>query len=95
MPVSANQFTNVLGWFGLPGHWEAIIIILAILLLFGGKRLPELAKGLGRGLRNFKEEFDGKKAESEDTSEDAEGEDAPEDAEGEEADSDEGNKMKD
>jgi len=44
---------------GLPGHWEVIIIILAILLLFGGKKLPELARGLGRGLRTFKKELSG------------------------------------
>lgn len=34
--------------------WEWVIIILAILLLFGAKKLPELAKGLGKGIREFK-----------------------------------------
>ena len=34
--------------------WERVIIILAILLLFGAKKLPELAKGLGKGIREFK-----------------------------------------
>ena len=35
--------------------WEWIIIFLAILLLFGGKKIPELMKGLGKGVRSFKE----------------------------------------
>lgn len=36
-----------------------IIILIAMLLLFGGKKLPELARGLGKGLRGFKEELNG------------------------------------
>jgi len=55
------MLADTLALFGLPGHWEAIIVILAILLLFGGKKLPELAKGLGRGLRHFKNELHGVK----------------------------------
>ena len=39
--------------FGL-GTGELIIILIVILLLFGGKKLPEFAKGLGSGLREFK-----------------------------------------
>ncbi|MCX2739064.1 twin-arginine translocase TatA/TatE family subunit [Pontibacter anaerobius] len=34
---------------------EVVLIILAIVLLFGAKRIPELAKGLGRGIREFKD----------------------------------------
>ena len=49
--------TETLGVLGLPGHWEIIIIVLVILLLFGGKKLPELARGLGKGLRLFKSEI--------------------------------------
>ncbi len=37
------------------GTFEIILIILVILLLFGGKRIPELMRGLGRGAREFKE----------------------------------------
>lgn len=37
------------------GTWEIILIVLVILLLFGGKKIPELMRGLGRGVRNFKE----------------------------------------
>ena len=36
------------------GTWEILLILLAVLMLFGGKKLPELAKGLGQGIREFK-----------------------------------------
>jgi len=39
--------------FGL-GPWELLLIFLAILLLFGAKRLPEIAQGMGKGIREFK-----------------------------------------
>jgi sec-independent protein translocase protein TatA len=39
---------------GFLGGWEWIIVILAVLLLFGAKRIPDLAKGLGSGIREFK-----------------------------------------
>ena len=38
----------------LPGGTEWILIALAILLLFGGKKIPELMKGLGKGISEFK-----------------------------------------
>ncbi len=38
---------------GMPGTPEMILIILAILLLFGGKKIPELMRGLGKGIREF------------------------------------------
>lgn len=41
-------------FFGMVGPWQWIIIGLAILLLFGGKKLPELMKGLGGGIKEFK-----------------------------------------
>ena len=37
------------------GTWEIIIIVLVVLLLFGGKKIPELMKGLGKGVKSFKE----------------------------------------
>ncbi len=36
------------------GPWEIVVIVFVVVLLFGGKKLPELAKGLGQGLREFK-----------------------------------------
>ena len=36
------------------GPWEIMLIFLAVLLLFGAKRLPEIAQGLGKGIREFK-----------------------------------------
>ena len=61
---------GMLGVFGLAGHWEIIIILLAILLLFGGKKLPELARGLARGLRSFKDELKGVKTDIEEVGRD-------------------------
>ncbi len=45
------------------GGQETILIVFAILLLFGGKKLPELARGLGKGMREFKDASDGVKRE--------------------------------
>ena len=36
------------------GPWEITLVIIVIIILFGGKKLPELARGLGLGLREFK-----------------------------------------
>jgi sec-independent protein translocase protein TatA len=36
------------------GGWEWIIVLLAVLLLFGAKKIPELARGLGQGIKEFK-----------------------------------------
>lgn len=43
--------------FGLPGGAEWIIIIIALLLIFGGSRVAGLGKGTGRAVREFKEEI--------------------------------------
>ena len=46
--------TNLL-FLGNLGTGEIIIITLVLLLLFGGKKMPELMRGIGKGVRNFKE----------------------------------------
>ena len=45
-----------LGGIGLP---EILVIALVVLLLFGGKKIPELMRGLGQGVKNFKEGMNG------------------------------------
>jgi|TARA_B100001113_G_C21091270_1_gene614450 sec-independent protein translocase protein TatA len=51
---------------GAMGPWQVVLIIAAILLLFGGRKIPELMKGLGGGIKEFK------KASKEDDTEDHE-----------------------
>jgi sec-independent protein translocase protein TatA len=38
----------------LPGGWEWILILAAVVLLFGAKKIPELARGMGSGIKEFK-----------------------------------------
>jgi sec-independent protein translocase protein TatA len=45
--------------FGRPGLGEMVLILLAVLILFGGSKLPALGKGLGEGIRNFKKGLKG------------------------------------
>ena len=46
---------NILAFLQGIGGTEVMVIMLVILLLFGAKRIPELAKGLGKGIREFKD----------------------------------------
>jgi sec-independent protein translocase protein TatA len=46
---------NLLLFIGLPAGMEWIIILLIVLVLFGANRLPQLAKGMGESIRNFKQ----------------------------------------
>jgi sec-independent protein translocase protein TatA len=52
---------------GMVGPWQIAIVVVLILLLFGGKKIPELMRGLGSGIKEFKdaskEEDDSKKIE--------------------------------
>lgn len=41
--------------FGMPGGTELILIIVVILLLFGGRKIPELMRGIGKGMKEFKD----------------------------------------
>ena len=45
--------------FGI-GIWEILILLLVILLVFGPKRLPEMGRSLGRGMREFKDSIGGR-----------------------------------
>ena len=42
-------------FFGFLGGYEWVLILLAVLLLFGGKKIPELMRGLGSGIKEFKD----------------------------------------
>ncbi len=50
-----NNLLDILLFIGNLGSGEIIIIALIVLLLFGGKKIPELMKGLGKGVKNFKD----------------------------------------
>lgn len=45
----------IMNEMGMLGTTEIIVIVLVVLLLFGGKKIPELMRGLGRGVREFKD----------------------------------------
>ena len=53
----------LLGGLGLP---EILLIVLVVLLLFGGKKIPELMKGIGKGVRSFKDGVNGVEDKKED-----------------------------
>ena len=46
---------NALTFFLAVGPWQIVIVVLVILLLFGGKKIPELMRGLGSGIKEFKD----------------------------------------
>ena len=43
---------------GMIGPWQVVVIVFALVLLFGGKKIPELMKGLGQGMKEFKKATD-------------------------------------
>ena len=51
-----------LAFFNL-GPWEILLILVVILILFGARRLPELARGLGQGINEFRDAVDSSKKE--------------------------------
>jgi sec-independent protein translocase protein TatA len=58
-----NIFPQLL--MGMPNTGELMILLVIIVVLFGGKKIPELAKGLGQGIREFNDAKDGIKNEIE------------------------------
>jgi sec-independent protein translocase protein TatA len=61
--MTTSVFANIL--LGVLGTNEIIIILIIVLLLFGGRKIPELMRGLGRGIREFKDAKDNVKREIE------------------------------
>lgn len=56
--------------FGMPGWGEMLVIMLFILIFFGAKKIPEIARGMGKGIREFKDATKEIKSEIEDGSKD-------------------------
>ena len=52
------------GWIG---PWEIAILLVVVLLVFGPKRLPEMGRSLGRGMREFRQSITGRDEERDDT----------------------------
>jgi sec-independent protein translocase protein TatA len=50
--------------FGL-GHWELLVILVIVLIVFGAGKLPEIGSGIGKGIKNFKKGVAGGEAEKE------------------------------
>ena len=56
------NFQTQLAFFKL-GPWEILLVLIVMLVLFGAKRLPELARGLGLGINEFRDAVDSSKKE--------------------------------
>ena len=56
-------------FLGIIGPWQIILILAIVLLLFGGRKIPELMKGLGGGLKEFKKAVKEEDKEDEDSGE--------------------------
>ncbi len=50
-----EAMSSILFLWGMPGPTEWVIIAIVVLLLFGGTKIPELMRGLGKGVKEFKE----------------------------------------
>jgi sec-independent protein translocase protein TatA len=46
---------SILLLLGMVGTWQIVLVVVVILLLFGGKKIPELMRGLGSGMKEFKD----------------------------------------
>jgi len=59
------SFLNSIFLISMPGGSEWILIIIVVLLMFGGKKIPELMRGIGRGMREFNDAKNNVKSEIE------------------------------
>ena len=59
------SFLNSIFLLSMPGGSEWILIIIVVLLMFGGKKIPELMRGIGRGMREFNDAKNNVKSEIE------------------------------
>lgn len=49
------MMNSIVVFLGMPSAWQIIVIVAVILLMFGGKKIPELMRGLGSGIKEFKD----------------------------------------
>lgn len=57
-------------FLGAVGPWQVVLIVVLALLLFGGKKIPELMKGLGSGIKEFKDAAKGEDTQSQNSKKD-------------------------
>ena len=69
--VLNNAFMSAILLFGMPGMGEWVIIGLFVLVFFGAKKIPDFAKGLGKGIREFKDAVKDVKKEVDEASKEA------------------------
>ena len=63
MPMFTNPMSILLG---VIGPWQIVLVVVVLLLLFGGKKIPELMRGLGQGMKEFKDATKGEDKPKED-----------------------------
>ena len=63
--ILKKKIMNLFVIAGMVGPWQVVIIVFALVLLFGGKKIPELMKGLGQGMKEFKKATDTEEKEKE------------------------------
>ncbi len=54
-PVTTMSFLPLSILLGMIGPWQIVLVVVVLLLLFGGKKIPELMRGLGQGMKEFKD----------------------------------------
>ena len=58
---------NLSIFLGVIGPWQIVLIVAIVLIFFGGRKIPELMKGMGKGIRSFKDGMEGKEEIEEDS----------------------------